>query len=137
MDIHVQATGYGPAVLWIHGYTMDSTLWHPLWDLLRGFRHIGIDLPGHGRSGPLSQDDTLPALAARIAEIARAEHAHGVVALSFGSCVALQLATAYPHLVSRLAVAQSRAVVPSMKASDRIRAPARPPTLSASAPSGG
>jgi pimeloyl-ACP methyl ester carboxylesterase len=105
VDIHVETTGHGPAVLWIHGYTMDSTLWHPLWDLLPGFRHIGIDLPGHGRSGPLSQDDTLPALAVRIAEIARAEQAHCVVALSFGSCVALQLATAHPHVVSRLAVA--------------------------------
>jgi pimeloyl-ACP methyl ester carboxylesterase len=105
VDIHVQATGYGPAVLWIHGYTMDSTLWHPLWDLLPGFRHIGIDLPGHGRSGPLCRDDTLPALAARVAEIARAEQAHRVVALSFGSCVALQLASSHPHVVSRLAVA--------------------------------
>ena len=104
MDIHVETAGHGPAVLWIHGYTMDSTLWHPLWDLLPGFRHLGVDLPGHGRSVALSRDDTLPALAARIAEIARAEQAHRVVALSFGSCVALQLAAACPRLVSRLVV---------------------------------
>jgi pimeloyl-ACP methyl ester carboxylesterase len=105
VDIHVEVAGHGPAVLWIHGYTMDSTLWQPLWDLLPGFRHIGIDLPGHGRSGPLSGDGTLPALAARVAGIARAEHARRAVALSFGSCVALELATAYPDLLSRLAVA--------------------------------
>jgi pimeloyl-ACP methyl ester carboxylesterase len=105
VDIHVDTTGHGPAVLWIHGYSMDSTLWKPLWDLLPGFRHVSIDLPGHGQSGPLSPDETLPALAGRIAEIARAEQARRIVALSFGSCIALQLAAAHPQLVSRLAVA--------------------------------
>jgi pimeloyl-ACP methyl ester carboxylesterase len=105
VDIHVESTGHGPAVLWIHGYTMNSTLWQPLLDLLPGFRHVCVDLPGHGRSGPLSPDETLPALAARIAEIAQAEEARRIVALSFGSAVALQLAVSHPHLVSRLAIA--------------------------------
>jgi len=104
VDIHVETAGRGPAVLWIHGYTMDSTLWHPLWDLLPGFRHLGIDLPGHGGSGAPSRDDTLPALAGRIAEIARAEQASRVVALSFGSCVALQFAPSCPGLFSQLVV---------------------------------
>jgi len=105
VDIHVEAKGRGPAVLWIHGYTMDCTLWRPLWDLLPGCRHLSIDLPGHGRSDPLGGAETLPALARRIAEIARSERASRIVALSFGSCVALQLAAAHPRLVSRLAVA--------------------------------
>lgn len=104
MDLHVEATGQGPAVLWIHGYTMDSTLWQPLWDLLPGYRHLGLDLPGHGGSGAPGRGDTLPALAGRIAEIARAERASRVVALSFGSCVALEFAAACPGLVSRLVV---------------------------------
>ena len=38
---------------------------------------------------------------------------------------------------SRPAVAQSRLVTPSMKPSDSTRAAARPPRLSATAPSGG
>jgi 2-succinyl-6-hydroxy-2,4-cyclohexadiene-1-carboxylate synthase len=105
MDIHVESAGHGPAVLWIHGYTMDSTLWQPLLDLLPGFRHVCVDLPGHGRSGPLRPDDSLPALAARIAAVAEAEQARRVVALSFGSAVALQLAASHPQLVSRLAIA--------------------------------
>ena len=105
MDIHVESAGRGPAVLWIHGYTMDCTLWPPLWDLLPGFRHVGIDLPGHGRSGPLRGDDTLPGLAERIAGIAQDEQASRIVGLSFGSAVALQLASSFPGLVSRLAIA--------------------------------
>lgn len=105
MDLHVERAGSGPAVLWIHGYTMDSTLWRPLWDLLPGFCHLGLDLPGHGRSGPLRPGETLPALADRVAEIVRAERAERVVALSFGSCLALQLAAALPGLIARLVVA--------------------------------
>ncbi|HEY1916263.1 MAG TPA: alpha/beta hydrolase [Streptosporangiaceae bacterium] len=105
MDLHVEVRGHGPAVLWIHGYTMDATLWRPLWDLLPGFRHVGVDLPGHGRSGPLPVGETLPTLAARIAAIARREQAQRVVALSFGSCLALELAAADPGAVSALVLA--------------------------------
>jgi pimeloyl-ACP methyl ester carboxylesterase len=105
MDLHVETRGNGPAVLWIHGYTMDSTLWRPVWDLLPGFRHIGVDLPGHGQSGPLPAGETLPGLAARIAELAKAQRASRVVALSFGSCVALELAACHPGVIGRLAVA--------------------------------
>ena len=41
----------GPAVVWIHGYTMDSSTWEELWALLPGWFHIGVDLLGHGGQG--------------------------------------------------------------------------------------
>jgi pimeloyl-ACP methyl ester carboxylesterase len=105
VDLHIEAAGHGPAILWIHGYTMDSTLWRPVWELLPGYRHIGVDLPGHGSSGPLCPGETLPGLAARIAEVAAAEQARRVVALSFGSCVALEFAAANPDRIDRLVLA--------------------------------
>jgi pimeloyl-ACP methyl ester carboxylesterase len=37
-------------VLWIHGYSIDSTTWAELWSLLPGWSHYGIDLPDHGAS---------------------------------------------------------------------------------------
>ena len=98
------AGAVGPVVLWIHGYTMDSSLWAELWDLLPGFRHIGVDLPGHGGSGPLPAGLTLPALAAQLAGMARSAGASRVVALSFGTIVGLQLAIDAPDLVQRLVV---------------------------------
>src|SRR5258708_16163129 len=104
VDLHVETVGRGAAVLWIHGYTMDSSLWRPLWELLPGFRHVGVDLPGHGRSGPLRPDATLPGLAAMLARLARAQRAPPGVAISLGSCVALQLAIEWPALIDRLAV---------------------------------
>ncbi|NUO97740.1 MAG: alpha/beta hydrolase [Nonomuraea sp.] len=92
MSLYVRATGEGRAVLWIHGYTMDASVWEPLWGLLPGWRHVGVDLPGHGRSGPLRPGTSLPELAAELAALARAESARLVVAESIGSMIALQLA---------------------------------------------
>jgi 3-oxoadipate enol-lactonase len=98
----IHASGTGPPVLWLHGYTMDSSVWRPLWDLLPGWRHVGVDLPGHGSSAPLRAGCTLPELAGEIAAVARTVGAKRVVALSFGTSVALQLAIDEPGLVRRL-----------------------------------
>src|SRR4029077_8416311 len=63
LGLGTRSTGSGPTVLWIHGYTLDSSLWADLWQRLPGYRHIGVDLPGHGSSGPVPAGLTLPALA--------------------------------------------------------------------------
>ena len=99
------AYGSGPTVLWIHGYTMDSSTWGPLWELLPGFRHVGVDLPGHGRSGPIPAGLGLTELAAELGELARREGSVRMVALSFGSLAATQLAIDEPALLTRLVLA--------------------------------
>jgi pimeloyl-ACP methyl ester carboxylesterase len=103
--IATRSAGSGPAVLWIHGYTMDSSTWLPLWELLPGWRHVGVDLPGHGGSDPIPAGMTLPQLAAAIADIARSQEARRMVALSFGSLAAVQLAMDHPDLLDRLVLA--------------------------------
>jgi len=90
------APGIGDGVLWIHGYTLDSSSWIPLWNLMPGWCHIGIDLPGHGSSLPLGASDTLPSLARRIAALAFRHNVRHCIALSFGTLVATQLAIEYP-----------------------------------------
>ncbi|WP_424534476.1 alpha/beta fold hydrolase [Sphaerisporangium viridialbum] len=104
MTLHLRTHGDGPAVLWIHGYTMDSSVWERLWALLPGWRHIGVDLPGHGRSGPLAPGTSLTMLAAELTELARAESASMVVAESIGSMVALQMAIDDPRTVRGLII---------------------------------
>jgi pimeloyl-ACP methyl ester carboxylesterase len=104
LELGTRSTGSGPAVLWLHGYTLDSSLWSDLWQLLPGYRHIGVDLPGHGSSEPVPAGLTLPGLAAELARLARAEDARRVVALSFGTIAALQLAIDAPDAVRRLVV---------------------------------
>ncbi len=104
ISLGTHVSGSGPAVLWLHGYTMDSSLWAELWDLLPGFRHIGVDLPGHGASAPVPAGLTLPGLAAGLAAVAEDADARRVVALSFGTIMALQLAIDFPGQVERLVV---------------------------------
>ena len=100
--IATHTAGDGPAVLWIHGYTMDSSTWQPLWDRLPGWRHVGVDLPGHGASAPMPPGITLPAMAAEIVHVAKDNSAQRLVALSFGSCIALQVAIDEPDLLTHV-----------------------------------
>jgi len=90
------ASGTGDKVLWVHGYTLDSSSWIELWNLLPEWTHIGVDLPGHGASLPLQPDENLPALAKRIGRLALRENVRHLVALSFGTVVALQVAIEFP-----------------------------------------
>lgn len=83
--------GDGERVLWIHGYTMDSSVWGELWARLPAWDHLGLDLPGHGASRPLRADDDLPTLARRVGELALAHGVRHVCALSFGTILALQM----------------------------------------------
>jgi pimeloyl-ACP methyl ester carboxylesterase len=86
----------GPLALWIHGYTIDSSLWDELWQLLPGWRHVGIDLPGHGASAPLAPGETLATLGRRISGWAAAVGVQHIVGLSLGSTIALQVALEAP-----------------------------------------
>jgi 2-succinyl-6-hydroxy-2,4-cyclohexadiene-1-carboxylate synthase len=92
----------GEGVLWIHGYTLDSTIWRRLWAELPGWRHAGVDLAGHGQSRSLRSDDTLTSLAGMVVRIARHHHLRHLVGLSFGGMVALQAAIEAPGTFASL-----------------------------------
>jgi pimeloyl-ACP methyl ester carboxylesterase len=96
--------GDGAVVLWIHGYTADSTLWRELWEALPGRRHIGLDLPGHGNSLPLDAGEPLDVLARRIGDVARERDVRHVVAQSLGGVIALQMALEHAGAFETLAL---------------------------------
>lgn len=102
MRLATREAGTGPATLWLHGYTMDSTLWTDLWTDVPGYRHVGADLPGHGASQAMPAGVDLPGLAAAVAAAMRKCGATRLVAQSFGSCVAVQTAIDHPELVRHL-----------------------------------
>lgn len=91
--------------LWVHGYTLDSSSWADLWALLPEYRHVGVDLPGHGISLPLGPTDDLPALAGRIGRFAVERRVCHLVALSFGTVVALQMAIDFPGVFRTVTLA--------------------------------
>jgi len=92
----VHRHGVGPGVLWLHGYTMSSRVWRPLWERLPGWRHIGLDLPGHGASRDLSPTEDLASLADTVVAAARDEKVQHVVGLSFGTVLAAETAIRHP-----------------------------------------
>jgi 3-oxoadipate enol-lactonase len=94
--------GAGPAVLLVHGWTLDLEMWEPQVTALRGdFRVLRLDRRGHGLSGGLpdtSRDaDDLAALCQHLG-IARC----GLVGMSQGARAALGFAAAFPHRVFAL-----------------------------------
>jgi len=83
---------------------MDSRIWDELWDELPGHEHIGVDLPGHGTSPPFEVGD-LPALGRRVARLARERGARRLVALSFGTLLAIQAAIDDPGAFDAIVLA--------------------------------
>jgi pimeloyl-ACP methyl ester carboxylesterase len=101
----IQIHGDGDRVLWIHGYTMDSSIWEDLWPLLPEWSHIGVDLPGHGASRELDRKENLSSLADQLLELALAQEVRHVIALSFGTVVAIQMAMQQPNAFSSIVLA--------------------------------
>jgi len=82
----------GPSILWIHGYTMNAGIWRPHWEAMPHWRHLAVDMPGHGRAPTLRPGQTLEHWVDGLVALAQAEDVCHVVALSFGGLVALSLA---------------------------------------------
>jgi pimeloyl-ACP methyl ester carboxylesterase len=88
--------GPGETVLWLHDYALDASIWSEVWELLSRWRHVGVDLPGHGPSLPPQPGETLPGMARRLNAVADEQEARHVVGLGFGATVALQMAIESP-----------------------------------------
>lgn len=109
----VSSSGTGPSVLWLHGYTMRSEVWEPLWERLPGWRHLGLDLPWHGSSRDLREGEDLASLADTVVAHARAHDVAHVVGLSFGTVLASEMAIRHPGAAaSWLLVAPALAGMP-------------------------
>ncbi len=106
VELHVVDRGEGPAILLVHGWLNDATVWNGIIDELEAdFRCIAVDLRGHGQSGAagvgnygreLVLDDLRNVLDER--DIAQAI----VVGHSLGGYLALALAIEDPARVSGL-----------------------------------
>ena len=95
----------GDAILWLHGYTLDASSFGELWSLLPGWSHLGVDLPGHGASRPFEAGEDLPSLARRLGRLAIERGVRHLIALSFGTIIATQIAVEYPTSFASLVLA--------------------------------
>jgi len=103
-SLRYEVVGSGPAVVLIHGFSLDMRMWDPqLPDLAAAFQVVRYDCRGFGASGPL--DPAIPYthsadLVALLDHLAIDQAA--LVGLSFGGQVALKTALLEPKRVRAL-----------------------------------
>ena len=63
-EIGYSITGEGPAVVLLHGFLEDHTIWDSIAEMLSdNFRIIAIDLPGFGKSSVFSDNHSMAFMA--------------------------------------------------------------------------
>ena len=95
MRINYIRQGKGKPLLLVHGLGSSWRSWQPVLDPLARERSVvAIDLPGFGKSPPLADGVTMPALAEAVALLLREHDLIGVDAVgsSMGACLVLELA---------------------------------------------
>jgi pimeloyl-ACP methyl ester carboxylesterase len=111
VNLAVDVRGEGPAVLFVHGYPLDRTLWqHPL-GALTGFRRIAPDLRGLGLSDAPDLGYSMATYADDLAALLDALQADQVVlcGLSMGGYIALEFARRYRSRLRGLVLMDTRA----------------------------
>lgn len=109
IDIHYVDRGVGYPLLFVHGHPFDRTLWEPQVRALagRGYRVIVPDLRGYGRTtvvpGVTTMDDFARDQAALLEHLGL--DAVGLVGLSMGGQIALELCRLFPDRVDSLTLA--------------------------------
>ncbi len=97
-----ERSGRGPAVLLVHGFSLDLDMWREMAPLLAvGHSVVAVDLRGFGRSDPPTGAYTHMADLAALMDGLAIERA-AIVGLSMGGGVALDFALAHPGRVSAL-----------------------------------
>ena len=112
-EIAFKDVGEGPAVLLLHGYPFDKSMWSEQIDAIAaaGFRAIAPDLRGLGEtqaSSEVARMDDMARDAAALLDQMRVEQAV-VCGLSMGGYVALEFIELFPTRVRGLVLAGTRA----------------------------
>jgi pimeloyl-ACP methyl ester carboxylesterase len=125
VNIHFTDAGKGPAVVLIHGFLENVSMWSFLADSLKSKRTICVDLPGHGDSDCIGYVHTMEEMAEAV--LAVLSHLRirriSLVGHSMGGYVALALAEKEPDMLKSLTLYHSTARADTVwKKRDRERA---------------
>lgn len=109
--IAADVQGDGPAILFIHGFPLDRTMWRHMIATLTGWRRVAPDLRGLGLSDVPTGAATMADYADDIAGLLHALDLERAVVcgLSMGGYVAFELLKRHPDKVSGLVLANTRA----------------------------
>lgn len=99
------AADVAPNWLWVHPYTLDGSVWEPIWEQMPEAAHTALDLPGHGLSEPMQPNTSLDTFARAVLEVAEKTGASVLIGQSFGGTVALQAAILAPDRFEQIVLA--------------------------------
>jgi 3-oxoadipate enol-lactonase len=130
VSLAVEVRGEGPAVLFIHGYPHDRSLWAHQVESLEGCRRIAPDLRGMGQSDAPDLGYSLSTYAADLAALLDSLAVHEVVlcGLSMGGYIAFEFLRRWRPRVRALILMDTRAEADSAevrRARDTAAATAR------------
>lgn len=112
LSVAYQLTGQGPALVLLHGFTVDSRMWKPQIDSLsKNFTVIAWDAPGAGQSSDPPASFTISDWAACLAGLLdsiRIKQAH-ILGLSWGGILAQEFYRRHPERVSSLILSDTYA----------------------------
>lgn len=111
VDLAVEIRGEGPAVLFIHGYPFDRSIWAHQVALLDGFRRIAPDLRGMGESDAPDLGYSMETYAGDLAAMLDALGVDQVVlcGLSMGGYIAFEFLRRWRRRVRGLVLMDTRA----------------------------
>jgi 3-oxoadipate enol-lactonase len=99
--IYYEVTGRGEPIVFVHGFTLDHTMWQPQVGFNENYQVVTYDARGFGKSslpeGAYNHTDDLHALLGNLA----IQQAH-IVGLSMGGRIATNFALAHPEMVTSL-----------------------------------
>jgi YbgC/YbaW family acyl-CoA thioester hydrolase len=130
VNLAVEVRGDGPAILFVHGYPFDRSIWRDQIDSLDGYRRIAPDLRGMGQSDAPDLGYGMGTYAADLAALLDALGVNEVVlcGLSMGGYVIFEFLRHWRHRVRALILIDTRAEADSTegrRARDTAAATAR------------
>ena len=111
VNLAVEVRGEGPAVLFVHGYPLDRTIWQAQMEALDRYQRIAPDLRGMGQSDAPDLGYGINIYAADLAALLDALNIEQVVlcGLSMGGYIALEFIRQWPTRVRGLVLMDTRA----------------------------
>jgi 3-oxoadipate enol-lactonase len=118
VNLAVEVRGDGPAILFVHGYPFDHSIWRDQIDSLEGYRRIAPDLRGMGQSDAPDLGYGMPIYAADLAALLDTLGVEDVVlcGLSMGGYVAFEFLRTWRQRVRGLVLMSTRAEADSAEA---------------------
>jgi pimeloyl-ACP methyl ester carboxylesterase/acyl-CoA thioesterase FadM len=117
VSLAVESRGSGPAIVFVHGFPLDRTIFRHQLDTLTGYRRIGLDLRGMGQSEAPDLGYSMATYADDIAAVLDAFGEDRVVlcGLSMGGYIAFEFLRRYRSRLRGLILMDTRAEADSVE----------------------